>query len=214
MSQSERSPEQGIASPRILFAVWLAIGLQSFGGGSATLALVRRTFIDRYASITDAEFVRDWAICQIAPGINLIAMTALIGKRIAGAPGVVASVLGLLLPSVTVTALISAAYVHIRSLPMLQAALRGIIPATVGLGIATGWQMLAPSLSVSRRSGPFAVAVAIVLLSTSASAVGLFHFSPLPVLLAAGAAGATLFRRPQNQIPVSSACECKGAGPD
>ena len=85
------------------------IGAQSFGGGSATLFLIRRTAIERYAWITDDDFTRYWGICQIAPGINILGLVILIGWRVAGAAGALLSLTGLLLPSAALTVGVNAA---------------------------------------------------------------------------------------------------------
>ena len=71
----------------LLLRVWFMLGLQSFGGGMATLYLIQRTTVERYHWLTAAEFSRDWALCQAAPGINLLGMTILIGRKVAGLAG-------------------------------------------------------------------------------------------------------------------------------
>ena len=83
-------------------------GLQSFGGGNATFALIRQTFVERQRWIEAEEFNRLFALVQIAPGINLLALTILIGKRLLGGRGILLSLFGLLLPSVGMTTLLTA----------------------------------------------------------------------------------------------------------
>ena len=165
------------------------MGLQSFGGGGATLALIRRTVIDRYGWMTDAEFVRDWALCQIAPGINLLALTILIGRRLAGRAGIFLCLLGLLLPSVTLTILFTAFYSHYRDLPAVQAALRGVIPATVGIGLVTAGGMARSLLAASGRQGKVSLGFGLVLL-LGAGMAALWQPPVVLVLCIAGTAGA------------------------
>ena len=86
-----------------LLRVWLLLSLQSFGGGGATLTLLRRTVVERHGWVSEADFTRDWAICQVCPGINLLCMTILLGRRIAGARGIFLCLVGLLVPSVAAT---------------------------------------------------------------------------------------------------------------
>ena len=56
------------ARPRLtaLFIDWLLIGLQSFGGGSSTFMLINQLAIKR-GWLSEEEFVRVWALVQIAP---------------------------------------------------------------------------------------------------------------------------------------------------
>lgn len=115
--------------------------MQSFGGGQATLALIRRVIVERHEWLSEPELARDLTICQVAPGMNLIAVTTLIGRRLGGVAGAVVSLLGLLLPSVTLTLLITAFWGQLRMLPGLDRALSGgIVPAVVGVGLWSSWR--------------------------------------------------------------------------
>lgn len=174
----------------LILRVWLLLGVQSFGGGAATLALIRREAVERQCWMTDAEFVRDWALCQVAPGINLLGLTILIGRRLAGVPGIALCLIGLLAPSVAITVALTACYAHFRDAPAVQAALRGVIPATVGLGLLTAYQMALPLLSADRREGKVTLACGLILLIGSGLVMLLWHPSVLPVLCAAGGIGA------------------------
>lgn len=172
--------------------VWLLLGLQSFGGGAATLTLIRREIVERRGWLTDAEFVRDWALCQVAPGINLVCLTILIGRRLAGARGIGVALLGLLLPSVTITIALTACYAHFRDLRLVQAAVRGVIPGTVGLGLLTSYQMARPLLAVARREGKTSLLWAGIALIGSGLAMALYQPPVLAVLCGVGGLGALL----------------------
>lgn len=175
---------------RHLFLVWLSLGAQSWGGGSATLLMIRQAAVERHGWLSEAEFTRYWAICQIAPGINLLGLTVLIGWRMRRFPGALLALLGLLLPSVTITALLTAIYAWVRELPAMQAALRGVVPATVGLGLLLSWQLGWPMLRSARAAGRADLLVALALLLGSAAAVLLWRPPVIAILLGAGALGA------------------------
>lgn len=168
------------------FRAWLGIGIQSFGGGAATLYLIRRAAVERHGWLSDAEFTRDWGICQIAPGINLVGLSILIGWRALGAAGVALALLGMLLPSVLITIVLTAAYAGIKGQPLVQAALRGIVPATVGLGLLLSYTLVRPLLVASRQESRASLAVAVALFAGSALAVNLAHVSVLAALWGAG----------------------------
>src|SRR4029450_12257049 len=114
-----------------LLSIWLSIGLQSFGGGAATLYLIRRAAVEQHAWLTDEEFAHYWGICQIAPGINILGLVILIGWRVAGALGVAMALGGLLLPSAAITVALTAVYSSIKQASIVRAALSGVVPATV-----------------------------------------------------------------------------------
>src|SRR5437016_7056601 len=93
-TRSEQPFVGGRLSPWRLFWIWAAIGAQSFGGGSATLYLIRRVAVERYGWLTDDDFTRYWGICQITPGINILGLVILIGWRTGRGPGALLSLSG------------------------------------------------------------------------------------------------------------------------
>src|SRR4051794_38004838 len=165
-SAAERTPPQ-VAPPSAWrqLRIWLNIGMQSFGGGAATLYLIRRETVERRGWLSDEEYTRYWGICQIAPGINILGLVILIGWQVSGAVGVGLALAGLLLPSAAITILLTALYSRIEQLPLVQAALRGVVPATVGLGLLLSVGMLRPLLAASRKEGRAGLVVSCALLA-------------------------------------------------
>lgn len=181
-----KEPQQGPVSGWALFVVWFLLGLQSFGGGGATLALLRREVIQRRGWVSEAEFTQDWALCQLAPGINLTALAILLGRRWRGIGGSVLCVLGLLLPSVLATVLLTASYAHVREATTMQAMLRAIVPASVGLGLLSSVQMLRSLLTDSQREGVGSVCFSIFIVAGSAVAALKTTLPVVLILLGAG----------------------------
>jgi chromate transporter len=172
-----------------LLWIWFLLGLQSFGGGAATLFLIRRTAVDEHHWLSAEDFTRDWALVQAAPGINLLCMTILVGRQVAGLGGAVVALVGLLLPSVSITIVMTALYADLRDLPVIQAALHGVVPATVGLGLVLTYRLVMPLLSARRREGRWLQMVYILIFLGSAVAMLLWQLPVLVVLLSAGAIG-------------------------
>jgi len=172
-----------------ILRVWFGLGLQSFGGGVATLALIRRAAVEQEGWVSDLEFTRFWALCQVAPGINLFALTILIGRKTGGAAGIAAAVGGLVLPSVTITILMTAVYARIRNASAMQSALRGVLPATIGLGMVAAFQMVRPLAVAARAEGFVSLIVSLVVLFGSGAAVAVWHLPVVAALIGAGAVG-------------------------
>ncbi len=169
-----------------LFVTNFWIGIQSFGGGSATLLLIRQACLDR-GWLNEMEFTRDWALVQVAPGLNLIKLTALIGFELRGGQGVAAAAGGLVLPAAAVTALMTAVYAAVRDVPAVQAAMRGLVPATIGLSIAIAAQIGLPLLGLARRESRSRLASHLLIMAGAALLLGAAGLSPALVLLIAGA---------------------------
>jgi chromate transporter len=178
--------QQPPPSPGRQLLIWLNIGIQSFGGGAATLYLIRRAAVEQHGWLTDEEYARYWGICQIAPGINILGLVILIGWQISGAVGVALALAGLLLPSAAITMMLTAMYSRIEQVPLVQAALHGVVPATVGLGLLLAVGMLRPLLSASRKEGRASLAVAWALVGGSVLVVALTGSPVVAVLWGAG----------------------------
>jgi chromate transporter len=172
-----------------LLRVWFLLGLQSFGGGTATLFLIRRAVVEQQRWLTPDEFTRDWSLCFMAPGINLLCLTILVGRRVAGAAGALVALLGLLLPSVGLTLAMTAVYAQLKQIDAIQAALRGLVPATVGLGLLLAVDMVRPLLTTSRAEGRGTLGVSVLLLLATIAATALWNPPVVVLLLSAGIIG-------------------------
>lgn len=182
------------ARPKLveLFIQFMLIGIQSFGGGSSTFILIHQTAIQR-RWLTEEEFVRAWAIVQIAPGINLVKLTVMIGYRLQGWLGIGVAVSGLLLPSAAVTVLMTAGFATLRNLSWLQAMMKGVLPATIGLSLAMGVQMAQPIFTRAYREGRVRLGAHLFILSTAALLLAVLHVSPVVILLLSGIMAIALF---------------------
>lgn len=177
-----------------LLKVWSGIGLQSFGGGASTLYLIHET-CRRRGWLSEEEFTRAWALVQISPGINLIKLTLLIGFKLRGWPGLLIALAGLLLPSAVVTVLMTAGLAAVREQPVVAAAMRGVVPATIGLSIALGLQMAWPLLRAARKEGRASVIAHLVIILAALLLLVVAHASPLLALGLGGTAGVLVLGR-------------------
>ncbi|MDQ6603559.1 MAG: chromate transporter [Chloroflexota bacterium] len=168
-----------------IFLTWLRIGAFSFGGGAATLFLMRREFVQRHRWLTGDQYNEAFALSKLTPGTNIIAQSIVMGKMMAGAGGVVASLTGLLAPAVTITTLLSAFITFVQGNRVAGAVLAGIVPATGGLTFAIVVQMGGGQLG----QGWDRVRGLVVMLACGLL-VGLVHL-PVPlILLTMGTLGA------------------------
>lgn len=178
-----------------LARIWAGIGMQSFGGGASTQLLIRRAFVDRYRWVGDDEFGRFWSLCQLTPGINLIALTILIGRKLGGPWGIVVSLAGLLLPSAAITCLLAAGFATVQHSATVHHILRGVVPATAGIMAVVALDFARPVARGARRDGPIALYAGIVLVTAGALAIIVAGLSAIVLLLGMALLGALLFRR-------------------
>jgi chromate transporter len=176
-----------------LFRIWASIGLQSFGGGASTTLLIQRAFIEKHRWLSIEEFMHLWNLCILTPGINLLALTVLIGRKLGGAWGILVSLAGLLLPSATITCLITAGFASVQHLPVVQAMLRGVVPATGGIMLLVGLNFALPLIRRSYKEGILYLLASSVLIIVCVLAVILFKLSVIVVVLGTAFLGAFFF---------------------
>jgi chromate transporter len=125
-----------------LFWTYLKIGTFTLGGGYAMLPLIQREVVDRQHWIDEQEFLNMIALAQAAPGLIAVNSAIFIGHRLAGWRGVVATVLGAVLPSVVVILLIAVFFTRFKQMPAVEAVFKGLRPAVVALIAAAVVKML------------------------------------------------------------------------
>ena len=170
-----------------LFVIWFGMGWQSFGGGASTLIMIHQA-CRLYGWMDEPQFVRAWALSQVSPGINLAKLTIIIGYHLRKWPGLLVCLAGLLLPSAGVTVVMTAGYTALRDQAWMQAVMRGILPATIGLSFTISLQMMQSLLSNAYHEGRARLGVHAGLLAASVALGASAWFSPLMVMLLAGAA--------------------------
>lgn len=176
-----------------LFRIWASIGMQSFGGGASTTLLIQRAFIEKHTWLSMEEFAHLWNLCILTPGINLVALTVLIGKKLGGTWGIVVSLAGMLLPSATITCLLAALFIQIEHVAAVQAIFRGVIPATGGIMLVVGLNFALPLIRKGYKEGYFYLLVSSVLLIACALAVIFLKLSVIIVILGAASLGTLFF---------------------
>src|ERR1700730_9428971 len=179
----------------LLFRIWASIWLQSFGGGASTTFLIQRTFIEKHTWLSMEEFTYLWNLCVLTPGINLVALTVLIGRKLGGAWVIAVSLPGLLLPSALITCLLTVGFKSVENQPAVQAILRGVVPATGGIMLLVGLNFALPLIRRGYKEGFFYLLVSGILIILFALAVILLKLSVIVVILSAVLLGALFFAR-------------------
>ena len=178
-----------------LFRIWASIGLQSFGGGASTNFLIQGAFIEKHRWLSMEEFAYFWNLCVLTPGINLIAVTVLIGRKLGGVGGIAVSLAGLLLPSALITCLLTAGFTRIEHISAVQAILRGVVPATGGIMLLVGLNFALPLIRRGYKEGFFVLLISGALVAAFALAVLVLKLSVIVVILGAIVLGALIFGR-------------------
>lgn len=116
-----------------LFWTYLKIGTFTIGGGYVMLSMIEREIVDRKAWLDREEFLNMIALAQAAPGLIAVNSAIFIGWRIGGWRGVIATVLGAILPSFFIILAIAMLFQDYKNYPAVEAIFKGIRPAVVAL---------------------------------------------------------------------------------
>ncbi len=176
-----------------LFRTWAGVGFQSFGGGASAQFLIQQAFIERHGWITREEYLHLWGLCVFVPGVNMISFTVLVGRKLGGVKGIVASLAGLLLPSAAITCLLAAIFQHIQGSHAVQSVLRGVIPATAGVMLLVGLNFARPLLRRAYTEGYAVLLVSAAFIAICALIVIVLKLTVIVVILGAIALGAVIF---------------------
>ena len=115
-----------------LFWTFFKIGLFTFGGGYAMIALLENEFVTKRGWLEQEEFLDVAAIAESTPGPIAINCATYVGYKMAGFAGAVAATLGIVLPSFCVIYVISSFLDGFLEYPLIAKAFQGI---KVGVGV-------------------------------------------------------------------------------
>lgn len=147
---SQHEPPAPLRTVLQILVEFTIIGATAFGGGSATISAMRRTCLRR-GWLNAEEFFETLVISRITPGTTIIAQVYLIGRRIAGYPGLVAATVGLLTPAFSITLGLAKLYLVLKGSARFDGPLAMVAAAAAGFALALGVELLLDCLSRSRR---------------------------------------------------------------
>ena len=105
---------------------FLWLGCVSFGGPAAHIGYFQRTFVQRLGWLTQAEFARLLALCQLLPGPASSQLGFAIGRHRAGLGGALSAFVGFTLPSFLLLLAAAIGIGQLGSNLWLDAALHGL----------------------------------------------------------------------------------------
>jgi chromate transporter len=153
------------------------IGLLSFGGPAAQIALMHRVLVDERGWLSEKEYLSALSFCMLLPGPEAMQLATWSGWRVRGTLGGVIAGGLFVLPGALVVLALSMAYAAYGNIPFVQAAFLGVQAAVIAIVIEA-------LIRVSRKALRGRAALFIAALAFAA----LFFFNlPFPlIILAAG----------------------------
>ena len=168
----------GLTDWLALLAHFLSLSLLAVGGAITTAPDMHRYLVNEQHWLSDAQFSSSIALAQAAPGPNVLFIALFgwnVGLNAAGgaaagmaawplaALGVLIAMMGILLPSTTLTFAATRWSHQNRELRAVRAFKQGMAPIVIALLIATGWLLVA-NLGQAGKSWPIGLLTAVTAL--------------------------------------------------
>lgn len=158
---------------RTLFAAFGRIGLLSFGGPAAQIAVMHDELVERRGWLTERQFLDALGFCMLLPGPEAMQLATFAGWRQRGWAGGLLAGLLFVLPGAAVIAVLALVYLSYGSVPLVRSIFLGVQAAVVAI-------VAQALLRLARRalSGPEGWALAAL------AFLGIFAFAvPFPLIV-------------------------------
>jgi len=176
-----------------LFRIFGKIGLLSFGGPAAQIALMHRVLVDERRWLTEAQFLNALGFCMLLPGPEAMQLATYAGWRLRGTAGGLLAGLLFVLPGAAIVLALAVIYAAYGGVPVMEALFLGVKAAVLVVVVEALLRVAKRALKRRLHWGLAAL-----------SFIGIFFFSlPFPlIILAAALAGLALAAPQTAQNPV------------
>ncbi|NSX56401.1 chromate efflux transporter [Parasulfitobacter algicola] len=175
-----------LVSTRDLFHVFGRIGLLSFGGPAAQIALMHKELVDDRNWLTEQQFLNALSFCMLLPGPEAMQLATYAGWRLRGTFGGLIAGLLFVIPGAIFILTLALGYAYFGSLPFIQALFLGV-KATVLVIVLQAFLKIGNKALKTR--GHWIVAALALL--------GIFLLNlPFPLIIIAAAVWGALRARP------------------
>ena len=172
-----------------LFLTFAKIGVFTFGGGYAMIAMIENHCVEQKKWISHDEMMNVTVIAESTPGPIAINAATFVGYKQAGFLGAVIATLGIVLPSFLIIFAISSLLDHFLEITVIASAFKGI-------KIAVGILILDAAITMIRKMHKKLLPRVIMLCSFATMLlINIFawNFSSISLMLIAAAVSLTIF---------------------
>lgn len=163
----------------------------TFGGGSATVAVLHRELVAKRAWVDEPPFGLCYALSRLTPGTNLLAFCTGIGWLLRRFPGAVVALLAASIPCSLLVIIVTMFFDHWSHIPAVRVAIGGAMAAAVGITVMTCWTISKPYIKSTNWFRP------LLFVGVTFALEAFLSVPPVRVLVAAAAVGFFLpIRRP------------------
>ncbi len=145
-----------------MFAVFGRIGLLSFGGPAAQIALMHDMLVARHKWLNEQEYLRALSLCMLLPGPEAMQLATYAGWRLRGVVGGVLAGLLFVIPGALVILGLAFVYIQLGTVPVVQGVFLGIKAAVIVIVLQALLRLMRKALD-TRSSWLLALAAFVAL---------------------------------------------------
>lgn len=186
-----------------LFFSMLYISAFTFGGGFVIVTFMKRKFVDQLHWIDEKEMLDMTALAQSSPGAIAVNAAILVGWKVAGFPGMMAAVLGTVIPPIAILSVISLFYERFAANRYVALVLKGM-----SCGVAA--VILDVSVDLGLKALKERRAMNAVIMAAAFAAVFFLNVNVIWIILAAAAVGAATAFAARRRPAVSGSSDGEG----
>ncbi|MCY6381068.1 chromate efflux transporter [Hoeflea prorocentri] len=162
--------------PELIAAFW-RIGILSFGGPAAQIALMHRVLVEEKRWLAEKQYLNALSFCMLLPGPEAMQLATYAGWRLQGVAGGLIAGLLFVLPGAAVMLGLAVLYAYLGSVPLVSALFLGIKAAVLVIVIEALLRVAKRALHQSRHWAIAALAF-----------IGIFFLNlPFPLIILAAA---------------------------
>ena len=128
-----------------LFVAFFRCGILGYGGGPASIPLVRVEVVERYGWMNDDEFGDVLAIGNTLPGPIITKMAGYIGYRVGGFVGMLNAILAITLPTIVLVIVLLTTLANFQDLAWVRGMTKAVIPVVAVMLGSLAWGFLKSS---------------------------------------------------------------------
>lgn len=167
-----------------LFLGFLRVGCFSFGGGYASIALIREVVLD-HGWMGEEQLSNIIAVSESTPGPIMVNLATYVGSTQAGIPGALTATFAAVLPAFCIILALMAVLRRFVDNPWVRAAMTGLKACITGIILATGLEMLTANCVPAGQPDGKALALLLVLGAGYFCWKPVFRRKPSPIALIA-----------------------------
>jgi len=128
VDKAENTPTPDLAQA---FLIWLKIGLLSFGGPAAQIALMHRMVVEEKNWLSENQFLSALSFCMLLPGPEAMQLATYAGWRLHGIRGGLIAGLLFVIPGALLIIVLGTLYSWYGNVPLIEGLFLGIKAAVI-----------------------------------------------------------------------------------